>query len=63
MPPTCECGKPAHPAYGGRCEDCWVDGQPARLDVSCAGEKLFPMSNQFRRAAKRAERNIDQRDE
>ena len=22
----CKCGKPAHPLYGDRCEDCYADG-------------------------------------
>ena len=21
----CKCGKPAHPCYGQRCEDCWAN--------------------------------------
>lgn len=24
----CPCGQPAHPAYGGVCEDCWAAAQP-----------------------------------
>lgn len=23
----CRCGKPIHPTYRDRCEDCWVDDQ------------------------------------
>lgn len=23
MNTNCSCGKPAHPLYNGRCEDCW----------------------------------------
>lgn len=23
---NCKCGKPTHPLYGGRCEDCWAIG-------------------------------------
>lgn len=23
---NCKCGRPAHPLYNGRCEDCWVGG-------------------------------------
>lgn len=26
---TCACGQPAHPAYGVRCEDCWVGSNPS----------------------------------
>lgn len=22
---TCRCGKPPHPNYGNRCEDCWSE--------------------------------------
>lgn len=37
MPNLCSggCGRPAHPAYGSRCEDCWVGGQPV-------GDRGFP---------------------
>jgi hypothetical protein len=24
----CRCGKPTHPCYGSRCEDCFVDAYP-----------------------------------
>lgn len=27
MRDRCPCGKPAHPCYLFRCEDCWVDAQ------------------------------------
>lgn len=42
--PTCStpgCGKPSHPCYGERCEDCWVDSSEARSTLTSRWHRVF----------------------
>jgi hypothetical protein len=35
----CKCGKPAHPCYAGRCEDCWVEANQKGYTSRCVGQR------------------------
>lgn len=41
---NCKCGKPAHPLYHGKCEDCWADDELQLLGPYERGRHTPPPS-------------------
>jgi len=41
---VCNCGKPVHPLYNGKCEDCWAENQ---WTLNSQGEKTSYVCDVF----------------